>query len=96
MQAFRWDGVRNECREVSDCRLHCHVGDSWSLYGELGAEIWAVAAGVEGRGEEVGWLIGISFAPPGLVPFLDSAPTACAVGFILSPLRGWMPGRDRD
>jgi len=49
MPAFRWDGVRDERRQVSDCRIHCDVGDSWGLHGDPGAEIWAVKAGVEGR-----------------------------------------------
>ena len=36
----------------------------------------------------------LSAAPPGLVPFSSGIPTACAVGCILSPLRGC--GRDRS
>ncbi len=34
-----------------------------------------------------------SFAPPGLVSFLDLAPTAYAVGCILTPPRGCIPQR---
>src|SRR5579863_6778824 len=50
--AFRSIGVRDERCEVSDCRLCCHLGHSWGLYREFGAEVWAAAAGVEGRGEK--------------------------------------------
>ena len=33
--------------------------------------------------------VGVSFAPTELVPAGPLSPTACAVGYILSPLRGW-------
>jgi len=35
------------------------------------------------------WVAAVSFAPSGLAPNSCRSPTACAVGCILSPLRGW-------